>query len=423
MFNAHTSRAALTAAALALALGIGACGSDDEGDTGTGGDDGAQKLTIYSSLPLQGAARAQALATVNGAKLALKQAGGKVGDFSIEYSSLDDSTAQAGGWEPGQTSSNARKAINDDSTIAYIGEFNSGATAVSLPLLNEAGIAQVSPGNTAVGITSDDPGASPGEPDKYYPTGKRTYARILPKDTYQGAALAKLATEEGCESAYILNDKEVYGAGLARNVELSAEKVGLDIKGNEGIDKNAANYRSLGAKVKGTGAECFIYSGITANNAVQIFKDMAVALPDGALLGPEGVGETGFFDPEDGGLPPEVARRVLITIPGVAPEEYPPAGQEFLKQYEAEYGEKNPDRYAVYGYESMSLILDAIERAGADGGDRAAVVDQLMATKDREGVFGNYSIDENGDITLTPYGVYRIEDGALAFDRSVEPQL
>jgi branched-chain amino acid transport system substrate-binding protein len=410
-------------ALVAVALALGACGSDDEGDGGAGDEGGAQKLTIYSSLPLQGAARAQALATVNGAKLALKEAGGKAGDFSIEYVSLDDSTAQAGGWEPGQTSSNARKAIEDDSTIAYIGEFNSGATAVSLPLLNEAGIAQVSPGNTAVGITSDDPGAAPGEPDKYYPTGKRTYARILPKDTYQGAALATLAKEEGCASAYILNDKEVYGAGLARNVELSADKVGLEIKGNEGIDKNAPNYRSLGAKIKGTGAECFIYSGITANNAVQLFKDMAVALPDGALLGPEGVGETGFFDADEGGLPPDVASRVLITIPGVAPEEYPPAGKEFLKQYEAEYGEKNPDRYAVYGYEAMSLILDSIERAGPDGGDRAAVVDQLLATKDREGVFGTYSIDENGDITLTPYGVYGIEDGALVFDRSVKPEL
>ena len=195
---------------------------------------------------------------------------------------------------------------------------------MSLPILNEAGIAQVSPGNTAVGITSDDPGATPGEPDKYYPTGVRTYARVLPKDTYQGAALAALAKEKGCASAYILNDKEVYGAGLAKNVELSAKKVGLEIKGDEGIDKNAANYRSLASKIKATGAQCFIYAGITANNAVQIFKDMAVALPDAPLLGPEGVGESGFFDPKDGGLPADVAKRVLITIPGVAPEEYPP---------------------------------------------------------------------------------------------------
>jgi branched-chain amino acid transport system substrate-binding protein len=418
-----SKRGILAVAALALTLPIGACGSDKPSGGGGGGEAAAEQLTIYSSLPLQGAARAQAVAAVNGAKLALEQAGNKAGKFPVKYVSLDDSTAQAAGWEPNATSANARKAAQDKSTIGYIGEFNSGATAVSLPILNEAQIAQVSPGNTAVGITSDDPGASPGEPDKYYPTGVRTYARVLPKDTYQGAALVALAKEKQCASAYIINDKEVYGAGLAKNVELSAKTAGLEIKGDEGIDKNAANYRSLASKIKGTGAQCFIYTGITANNAVQIFKDIAAALPDAPLFGPEGVGESGFFDPKDGGLPADVAKRVLITIPGVAPEEYPPAGKEFLTAYKTKYGEKNPDRYAVYGYESMSLLLDAIKRAGDAGNDRASVAKQLLATKDREGVFGKYSIDKNGDITLTPYGVYRIEDGQLVFDHSVKAQL
>jgi branched-chain amino acid transport system substrate-binding protein len=406
--------------ALTLALALAGCGDDSDGGGGEQGS--ADPLTIYSSLPLQGAARAQNEALVQGAKLALEHAGGKAGDFPIKYVSLDDSTAQAGGWEPNTVSANARKAVGDDSTIGYIGEFNSGATAVSLPILNEAGVPMLSPGNTAVGLTSDDPGATPGEPDKYYPTGKRNYVRVLPKDTYQGAALVALAKEKNCASAYILNDQEVFGAGLAKNIELAAEKAGLEIKGNEGIDKTAANYRSLASKIKATGAQCFIYSGITANNAVQIFKDMAAALPDAPLFGPEGVGESGFFDPEDGGLPADVAKRVLITIPGVAPEEYPPAGKEFLKAYEAKFGEKNPDRYAVYGYESMSLLLDAIERAGEAGNDREAVVKQLFATKDRDGVFGKYSIDPNGDITLTAYGAYRIENGELVYDHSVQAQ-
>jgi len=418
------TKRALTAVLTATALAVGACGDDEGGGGGNagsgGGGGGGESLTIYSSLPLQGAARTQSLAAVNGAKLALEQSGGKVGNYTIKYESLDDSTAQQGGWEPGVTSANALKVAGDDSAIGYIGEFNSGATAVSLPILNEAGIAQVSPGNTAVGITSSDPGSEPGEPDKYYPTGVRTYARVLPKDTYQGAALVALAKEEGCASAFVLNDKEVYGAGLAKNIELSAKKQGLEIKGNEGIDKNAANYRSVASNIKATGAECFIYSGITANNAVQIFKDVAAALPGAPLLGPEGVGETGFFDPKEGGLPEDVAKRVRITIPGVAPEEYPPAGKEFLAAYTAKFGEKNPDRYAVYGYESMMLLLDAIKRAGDNGSDRKAVAEQLLATKDREGVFGTYSIDKNGDITLTPYGVYTIADGAMVFDHTVK---
>jgi branched-chain amino acid transport system substrate-binding protein len=420
MTGKTTALTALATAALAGALA--ACGGDSGGGSTSTGQ-GAKRLTIYSSLPMQGGARVQAEAAVKGAKLALEQAGGKAGKFPITFKPLDDSTAQAAGWEPNATSANARKAATDKSAIGYIGEFNSGATAVSLPILNEAGVAQVSPGNTAVGITSKDPGAGPGEPDKYYPTGKRTYARVLPKDTYQGAALASLAKEQKCTSAYILNDKEVYGAGLARNVELAAKKIGLQINGDEGIDKNAANYRSLAQKIKGTGAQCFIYAGITANNAVQIFKDIAAALPTARLLGPEGVGESGFFDPKDGGLPPDVAKRVLITIPGVAPEEYPPAGKQFLKDYSAKYGETSPDRYAVYGYESMNLLLEAIKRAGDNGGDRAAVADQLLATKNRKGVFGTYSLDSNGDITLTPYGIYKIKDGALAFDHSIDARL
>jgi branched-chain amino acid transport system substrate-binding protein len=400
------------------ALALAGCGGD--GDGAAGGVDSGEALTIYSSLPLQGAARAQNEALVNGAKLALEHAGGKAGQFRINYVSLDDSTAQQGGWEPGVTSANALKAAGDDSTIGYIGEFNSGATAVSLPILNEAGVAQISPGNTAVGLTSDDPGAQPGEPDKYYPTGNRTYVRIIPKDTYQGAAMVALAKEQGCASAYVLNDKEVFGTGLAKNITMSAKEQGIEIKGNEGIDKLAANYRSLAAKIKGTGAQCFFWAGITANNAVQVFKDIAAAMPDAPLFGPEGVGETGFFDPNEGGLPADVAKRVMITIPGVAPEEYPPAGEKFLTAYTAKYNEKSPDRYAVYGYEAMSLMLDAIERAGASGNERQAVIEQLFATKDREGVFGTYSIDKNGDITQAPFGAYKIEDGALAYDHSVE---
>src|SRR4030095_10000032 len=194
---------------------------------------------------------------------------GKAGDFTVKYESLDDSTAQAGAWTPEATQTNALKAAQDDSTAAYIGEFTSGASAVSIPILNEAGVPQISPANTAVGLTSDDPGAGPGEPDKDSPSGSRPYTRIVPKDTIQGAALATLMKEDGCTKVFMTNDKEVYGAGLAENIESSAKEQGLEITSNEAIDKNAANYRSLASKAKGAGADCMVYSGITANNAVQ----------------------------------------------------------------------------------------------------------------------------------------------------------
>jgi branched-chain amino acid transport system substrate-binding protein len=405
----------------ALAMGVAACGGDDDeggGDTGGGGE--AKTVTIYSSLPLQGASRPQTTALVNGIKLALEQAGNKAGDITVKYESLDDSTAQAGSWTPEATTANARKAAQDDSTAVYIGEFNSGASAVSIPILNEAGVPQISPANTAVGLTSDEPGANPGEPDKYYPTGQRTYTRIVPKDTIQGAALATVMKEDGCTKVELTNDKEVYGAGLASNIESAAEAQGLEIIANDAIDKNAANYRSLAQKAKAAGADCFVFSGITANNAVQLYKDFAAALPDAKLYGPDGVAESGFADPKEGGIPADVASRVKVTVATLSPDEYPPEGQEFFTQFAEKYGEENPDPYAIYGYEAARLALDAIERSGT--GSKEDIIKALFETKDRESVLGTYSIDENGDTTLTDYGVYTIEGGELTFDSTIKAQ-
>jgi branched-chain amino acid transport system substrate-binding protein len=405
----------------ALALGVTACGGDDSGSSGGGGGGGGGKtLDVYSSLPMQGASRVQTTALTNGIKLALEQAGGKAGDFTVKYNLLDDSTAQAGSWTPEATQANARKAAQDDSVAVYIGEFNSGASAVSIPILNEAGVPQISPANTAVGLTSNEPGSNPGEPEKYYPAQTRTYTRIVPKDTIQGAALATLMKKDGCAKVFMTNDKEVYGAGLAKNIQLAADPQGLNIVANEAIDKNAANYRSLASKAKSAGADCFIYSGITANNAVQLFKDFAAALPDAKLYGPDGVAESGFADPKDGGIPADVASKVKVTVATLSPDQYPPEGQDFFKQFTQKYGEKNPDPYAIYGYEAMRLALDAIQRSKT--GNKEDIVKALFDTKDRSSVLGTYSIDENGDTTLTDYGVYSISGGELKFDSTIKAQ-
>jgi branched-chain amino acid transport system substrate-binding protein len=411
--------AATGCVAAALAFGVTACGSSSSSSGGGGGGGGgksaAKTVTVYSSLPLQGASRAQAADLVNGEKLALEQAGGKAGNIKVKYVSLDDSTAQAGAWTAEAASSNARKAASDKSTAIYIGEFNSGASAITIPILNEAGIAQLSPANTAVGLTSDKPGHSPGEPQKYYPTGKRNYARIVPIDTIQGAADVKLMKQLGCTKVAMVNDKEVYGQGIAGNIKIANQAGGgLQIVMDQGIDPKAPNYRSLAQKAKSAGADCFFFAGITGNNAVQATKDFAAALGSSAkLFGPDGICESGYIDPKKGGIPVSLDSRFHCTAPTLAPDQYPASAKAFYTAFKQKYGESQPDPYAIYGYEAMNLALDAIKRSKT--GEKADIVKALFATKDRQSALGTYSIDRNGDTTLTEMALDGVRNGELKF--------
>jgi branched-chain amino acid transport system substrate-binding protein len=405
-----------------LGTGVAACGGDSGGGGSSSSSGGGGKtVTIYSSLPLQGASRVNSEAVNNGAKMALKAVNNKVNGYTIDFKTLDDSTASAGKWDPGQTQANARKAVQDKSTIAYLGEFNSGATANSLPILNQAAIPQVSPSNTGVGLTTDEPGADVGEPTKYYPAGTRTYARVVPRDTIQGAAVTEAMTEDGCKSVFIVNDKEVYGQGLSKVVEKDAPGAGIKVAGNDGYDPKASNYRSLASKIKGTGADCFFGSIIVDNNGVQLYKDIYAGVPGVKMYGPDGVAEVTFTDPKQGGLPADVAGHVKITVATLSQENYPPEGKKFFDDYQSTYNKK-PETYAIYGYESMSLILDAMKRAGDKANDKKAVNDAIHSTKDKKSVLGTYSIDKNGDTSLTDYGLYSVKNGELTFDKVIKAQ-
>jgi branched-chain amino acid transport system substrate-binding protein len=158
---------------------------------------------------------------------------------------------------------------------------------------------------------------------------------------------------------------------------------------------------------------CVAYTGITANGAVSLFRRLTRALPRARFFGSDGIAESGFADPREGGVPRRVGRRVLVTVSTLAPSDYPAAGQDVLRRY----GEPNPDPYALYGYESMRLILDAV---AAVGPSREAVIEWLASVRGRPSVLGTYGFDAFGDTTLGTYGLYAIRDGQLVYDGKVE---
>lgn len=388
------SRPRLALLACASLVALAGCGSKQRaGDRIPG-----RNLTIYSSLPMQGPARAAAEAVVRGETLALARIHGRLGPYQIVLKPLDDSTLPRNGWDPGQATQDARLASADKTTIGYVGELDSGASAISIPILNRAGVPQISPASTAVGLTSSVAGASPGEPQKYYPTGVRTFARVVPNDEIQAVAQVRLEKSLGCAKTEVLDDGEVDGQDTATSFSLAAEAGGLQVTGVQAFDPSASDYSSLTAAVARAGAGCVLISATTEPGAVLVTKQIAVALPHVRMFGSAGLAQSSYTDPAQGGIPVSVDPRVLIA-----------------------YGP--PEPYASYGYEAMSLLVDAIGRA-TDHGRRAARRSQVLAaifhTHDRRSVLGTYSIDRDGDTTLHRYGVYRVLAGRLRFWRAID---
>jgi branched-chain amino acid transport system substrate-binding protein len=369
----------------------------------------ADQLTVYSSLPLVGSDRAIYEDIVHGAQIALDEAGGVAGPHTVRLVSLNDASRRFGAWEPRLVARNARRAAQDDSTIAYLGEFNSGASAISLPILNEAGILQISPTNTYTGLTRSA-GAEPGEPEKYYPTGLRTYGRLAAADHLQAAAIAALLDQRGADRVVLVHDGEVYGAGLGRMVEARLRRRGIVVASRARLGRPARVAR----RVARARADAMVYTGITASGAVRLWREVHRRRPRLALIGSDGVAEARFARR----IGRSAARRTSLTL-NTVPATALPAAQPLLAAFRARHG-REPSPYMPYGYEAMRVVLDCIRAADPAQGLRQQAIDCFFAIRNRDSVLGRYSIDRHGDTTLSTFGVYAIDRGRLALGQVID---
>ena len=384
-------------------------------------------IRIVSSLPRTGSAKGQTDTIVDGIRLALeegciKQADGSlklhVGakDFTITYSDLDDATAAAGQWTQQQETNNANLAKDDPNVMVYIGTYNSGASKISMPVLNAARLFMVSPANTSPGLTKPNVGERD-EPKRYRPSGEPNFARVVATDDLQGPAGAEWALAMGLARAYIIDDNEVYGKGVADFFESHAKKIGMTVLGRESIDGNAQEFSAMMTKVKRLGPTVIYFGGTTQTKAGQVAKDMVAAgMTDVKMIAPDGCYEQAMIDSAGAKL---LEGRFFATFCGLSPDKLgdTPGGKLFLDKYKARFGKPPTEAYALYGYECGRVAVDAIVRAGVK--DRKAVCKAGMATKDFPGVTGTWSFDKNGDTTLKDLTGVGVKGNEFVFAKSL----
>ncbi len=363
-------------------------------------------LTIYSSLPFQGSDAGASLEIENGEKLALAHVGGRVGRFDVDYASLDDADPTTGEATPGITASNARVAAQDTSTIAYIGELDSDATAVSLSFINEAGILQVSPSSPYVGLTSSlDAGQD--EPNRFYPTGQRTFVRLQPGDQVQAAAQVRLMRMLHLHSVYVIYDLNPFDAPLAAIVAENAKRAGIQVVGEDQLDTSTTEYAGEVHKVMASGARAVFFSGAPSAGAVALWQQLHLADSHLRLLGSSALVEPSFARQIGA-----AAAHAYLTTPLLPLSLYPPPARRVLSEYRRRF-HRTAGPYALYGWEAMSAVLLAIHRAGRHGDNREDVLHEFFAIRHRESVLGRYSVLPDGETTFSRYAVNRVSGGRL----------
>src|ERR671926_1063439 len=263
-------------------------------------------------------------------KFILKQRGFKAGKYKIGYQSCDDSTAQAGKWESSKCSANANAYAQNKSVIGVIGTFNSGCAEIEIPILNRAPdgpVGMISPANTYVGLTHGGPGTAAGEPDKYYPTGKRNYARVVAADDFQGAADAVLAKQLKIKKIFILNDKQAYGLGVATDYRNSLNKLGIKVAGFSAWNSKASSYTGLATQIKQKGADAVFLGGLICENGGKLIKDLKSVLGNSVtLIAPDGFTPISAVVSGAG----NTSEGMYVSVAGQPNEKLGPKGQKFV---------------------------------------------------------------------------------------------
>jgi branched-chain amino acid transport system substrate-binding protein len=391
---------------VALAAAVGGCGGSGAAQ---GGFTYQKTLTIYSDLPLQGPQAALMRSIVNGEKLALYDAGGRVGETPISFESLNDAQATAGGWTEIQTGDSARAASQDLEAIAYIGDFDSAATATSLTITNENNILQVSPASPYVGLTDANQYDQIGEPQRYYPSAKQTFARLMPNDVAEAKATTQFMSSLGVSSLYVLSDLDVYDAAVAPLVAAQAPQDGITLAGQQQIDTQTntqpVGYAQIAAAVAATHPDAVLVGAAPGPGVEALWQELHNVLPGVKLFAPSTLA-TGSFLHTLGAA----AGDTYVTSPILELSQYPRSAQSVLRAYRKLFG-RAPTAYTLYGFAAMQSVLAALRAAGRHIDNRLDVVSAFFHLGELDSVIGDYSINSSGDTSLSTFAGYRVGSG------------
>jgi branched-chain amino acid transport system substrate-binding protein len=328
--------------------------------------------------------------TKRGVEIAAEDKGGKILGFPIKLSFQDTGCNAEGGQAA------ATKLAADPTIVAAIGSNCSSEAKPGAPILWKAGIATVSPSNTAPYLT--DPKRGP-EYDGYL--------RTAHNDKVQGAVAAEFAIKNlKIKKAATIHDGSVYAEQLAAVFSETFKKLGGTITAQEAVAPTDTDMRPVLTKIA-TGKPEFIYYPIFIAAGGHITRQVkeVKGLEKTALMGADGIFSPDFY---------KAAGEAAVGMYHSSPDFSAFAGgyEQFKAKHLKKYGEKTIAPFHAHAYDAAMIIFAAIEKVAKKGSDgsltigRQALRDALYATKGFKGLTGTISCNQYGDCADPRIAVY-----------------
>lgn len=254
------------------ASSLAACSKD-------GSDEGNDKVvTIGVVAPLDAGLTEFGLGIRDSVELAVQQANAAdlLPGWTLQVKAVDDSSDPVVGAEN-------VVALTDDPTVAaVIGTYNSGVAVVVAPLLEEVGIAMVSPANTDPTLTI---GADPTQPQRQF----SNYYRMVATDADQGGFLAQyLLDDTTLRRVAIITDEKPVSKGLADDFSAKFTENGGTVDTYEVVPKGDTDYAAYAERAAAGNPDLLFFGG-EYDNAALVKKAAVAAGLTVPLMGGDGI--------------------------------------------------------------------------------------------------------------------------------------
>jgi branched-chain amino acid transport system substrate-binding protein len=369
---------------------------------------GSPDALIVSDLPMQRDDAPATLAMVQAIEFVLRKHGFRAGPHRIAFQACDDATALVGTYTDEKCAANAESYAAARAVIGVIGPLNSGCATAQIATANSARpgpLAMISPTNSYIGLTRKGVGVQPGDPDRFYRTGIRNYARVYPADDAQGAAQALLAKRLGVRRAFVfLNDPTGgYSVPLAETFAKAAGRLGIRVDGPASPGRGPDRFRSVARRLRSSGTDAVVIAGLNDARAADFIRAARAALgrrlviiaPEAFIPASERLHDIG---PAASGM---YVSGAVVTDPV---NQLPPEGRAFVREFGATQRGRTIDILAPYAAQAAEVLLKAIARSD---GTRASVTRELLRVRIAHGILGSIAFDKNGDLRQSLVPIFR----------------